>query len=156
MTEKWQQGDRCLFPDPSGATLREATILRLSTSNNHETIARVKVTGNNGDGEEEEETVPTSKLIRPSLNHVDDEKPRFPNSVTHPRLCVPFELNDAHGDRVPYTINRYLRDYQREGVRFMYNSYRRSRGCILGDDMGLGKTVQVMKQRSYKTVAVFA
>lgn len=145
MTETWRQGDRCLLPDPSGATLREATILGLSTSNNNETIARVKVTGNDEDGEEDEETVPTSKLIRQSLNHVDDEKPRFPNSVAHPRLCVPLELSDVCGDRVPYTINRYLRDYQREGIKFMYNSYRRSRGCILGDDMGLGKTVQVTK-----------
>lgn len=155
LTETWGQGDRCLLPDQSGATLREATILRLSTSNNNLTMARVRVTENNEDEEEKEEIVPTSKLLRPSLNHVDDEKPRFPNSVTHPRLSVPFELSDTHGDRVPYTINRYLRDYQREGIRFMYNSYRRSRGCILGDDMGLGKTVQVMKQRSYKTAAMF-
>lgn len=140
--ETWRQGDRCLLPDPSGATLREATILRLSISNNDETMARVKVTDHNADGEEEEETVPTSKLIRPSLNHVADEKPQFSNNVADPRLCVPFELSD--GDQVPYTINRYLRDYQREGIRFMYNSYRRSRGCILGDDMGLGKTVQVI------------
>lgn len=117
-------------------------------------MARVKVTDHNADGEEEEETVPTSKLIRPSLNHVADEKPQFPNTVADPRLCVPFELSD--GDQVPYTINRYLRDYQREGIRFMYNSYRRCRGCILGDDMGLGKTVQVMKQRFCKTAAVFA
>lgn len=119
-------------------------------------MARVKVTDHNADGEEEEEeeTVPTSKLIRPSLNHVADEKPQFPNNVADPRLCVPFELSD--GDQVPYTINRYLRDYQREGIRFMYNSYRRCRGCILGDDMGLGKTVQVMKQRFCKTAAVFA
>lgn len=145
LSETWRQGDRCLLPGPSGATLREATILRLSISNNHETMARVKVTDHNADGEEEEETVPTSKLIRPSLNHVADEKPQFPNNVADPRLCVPFELSD--GDQVPYTINRYLRDYQREGIRFMYNSYRRCRGCILGDDMGLGKTVQVMKQR---------
>lgn len=57
-------------------------------------------------------------------------------------MCVPLELNNA-GVKVPYTINRYLRDYQREGIKFLYNNYIRSRGCILGDDMGLGKTVQV-------------
>lgn len=151
----WQQGDRCLLPDQSGATLREATIMTLSTSNNHETIARVKVTGHKEAGEEKEETVPTSTLIRPSLNHADDEKPCFPKSVTPARLCVPFKLSDAHGDSVPYTINRYLRDYQREGIRFMYNSYRRSRGCILGDDMGLGKTVQVKEQRLQWAAPVF-
>lgn len=90
--------------------------------------------------EQEEENVPVSKLMRSDLTQ---EKPVFPSSVTNPRSCVALELNNVDGDRVPYTINRYLRDYQREGVRFIYNNYIRSSGCILGDDMGLGKTVQV-------------
>lgn len=81
--------------------------------------------------------------MKPGSNHFTQEKPVFPSSVTDPRLCVSLELSDVNGDRVPYTINRYLRDYQREGIRFIYNNYMRSRGCILGDDMGLGKTVQV-------------
>lgn len=93
--------------------------------------------------EGKEEAVPVSKLMKSSLNHLTEEKPVFPISVTDLRLCVPLELNDVDGDSVPYTINRYLRDYQREGIRFIYKNYRRSRGCILGDDMGLGKTVQV-------------
>lgn len=84
--------------------------------------------------------MPDSKLLSSSL---DREKPLFPCSVTDPQSCVALELNGVDGDKVPYTINRYLRDYQREGVRFIYNNYIRSRGCILGDDMGLGKTVQV-------------
>ena len=45
--------------------------------------------------------------------------------------------------QVPATINRYLRDYQREGVRFLYQHFVQDGGAILGDDMGLGKTVQV-------------
>lgn len=150
MTETWCQGDRCLAPDPSDGTLREATIQRLVTSQNNETVAWVKVTDHSKDGEEEEEAVPISKLIGPSLNHFADEKPQFPNSITDRRLCLPLELSDVDGHRVPYTINRYLRDYQREGIRFMYHNYRRSRGCILGDDMGLGKTVQVVKHMSSK------
>lgn len=81
--------------------------------------------------------------MRPDLNHFTQEKPVFPSSISDPKLCVPLELSDVDGDRVPYPINRYLRDYQREGIRFIYNSYIRSSGCILGDDMGLGKTVQV-------------
>lgn len=93
--------------------------------------------------EEEEEDVPVSALERAGLNQFTQEKPVFPSSVTHPRECVPLELCDAGGDKVPYTINRYLRDYQREGIRFIYNNYVHARGCILGDDMGLGKTVQV-------------
>lgn len=47
--------------------------------------------------------------------------------------------------KVPATINRYLRDYQRDGVRFLYQHYSENTGAILGDDMGLGKTVQVTR-----------
>ena len=37
-----------------------------------------------------------------------------------------------------------LREYQREGVRFMWERLGRGAGGILCDDMGLGKTVQVI------------
>ena len=47
--------------------------------------------------------------------------------------------------QVPATINRYLRDYQRDGVKFLYRHYVNNTGAILGDDMGLGKTVQVRR-----------
>jgi DNA excision repair protein ERCC-6-like 2 len=36
-------------------------------------------------------------------------------------------------------INRWLRDYQREGAQFFYERYKEGRGGILGDDMGLGQ-----------------
>lgn len=45
--------------------------------------------------------------------------------------------------QIPGSINQYLRDYQRDGVKFLYENYRQKTGAILGDDMGLGKTVQV-------------
>lgn len=59
---------------------------------------------------------------------------------------------------MPATINRYLREYQREGIRFFYKHYALNEGGILGDDMGasvsltqqsspgagLGKTIQVI------------
>ncbi|XP_059193877.1 DNA excision repair protein ERCC-6-like 2 isoform X2 [Centropristis striata] len=144
----WHKGDSCLAPDPSDGTLREATIKRLiSTCHNNEITAWVVFADHSKDAEEaeeEEEAVPVSKLTRQGSNHFSQEKPVFPSSITDARLCVPLELGGIDGDRVPYTINRYLRDYQREGIRFIYNSYIRSRGCILGDDMGLGKTVQVI------------
>ncbi|XP_070760337.1 DNA excision repair protein ERCC-6-like 2 isoform X2 [Enoplosus armatus] len=140
----WREGDSCLAPDPRDGTMQEATIQRLtSTSHDNDTIAWVVFTDHSKD-EEDEEAVPVSKLMRPGLNHFTQEKPVFPSSITDPRLCVPLELSDVDGDRVPYTINRYLRDYQREGIRFIYDNYIRSRGCVLGDDMGLGKTVQVI------------
>uniref|UniRef100_UPI0037E9863E DNA excision repair protein ERCC-6-like 2 n=1 Tax=Semicossyphus pulcher TaxID=241346 RepID=UPI0037E9863E len=140
----WHEGDSCLAPDPKDGTLRETTIKRLTcTSHNNDTVAWVVFTDDRKD-EEEEEAVPVSKLVRRGANQFNQEKPVFPRSITDPRLRVPLELSDVDGDRVPYTINRYLRDYQREGIRFIYNSYVHSRGCILGDDMGLGKTVQVI------------
>lgn len=39
---------------------------------------------------------------------------------------------------VPPSINKFLRDYQREGVQFFYERYCEGRGGVLGDDMGLG------------------
>lgn len=38
---------------------------------------------------------------------------------------------------VPAAINTYLRDYQRDGVRFFWRQYVEGRGGLLGDDMGL-------------------
>lgn len=38
---------------------------------------------------------------------------------------------------VPAAINTYLREYQREGVRFFWDLYNEGRGGLLGDDMGL-------------------
>lgn len=47
--------------------------------------------------------------------------------------------------KVPSTINQYLREYQKEGIAFLYRQYTRGEGAILADDMGLGKTVQVKR-----------
>lgn len=71
----------------------------------------------------------------------DLEKPYFPDRE-FPSSAVAFQLSED-GASIPYTINRYLRDYQREGAQFLYGHFIQGRGCILGDDMGLGKTVQV-------------
>ncbi|XP_011477274.1 DNA excision repair protein ERCC-6-like 2 isoform X2 [Oryzias latipes] len=81
-------------------------------------------------------------IMRPEFSHLSQEKPVFPGGVTDSSFFVHLNLSDE--DRVPFTINRYLRDYQREGIKFIYKNYIRSSGCILGDDMGLGKTVQVI------------
>jgi SNF2 family DNA or RNA helicase len=72
---------------------------------------------------------------------LEGQKPSFP---------VPKELRDVGplvlgpGIQVPAAINRFLRSYQRDGVRFLYRSYAQNRGALLGDDMGLGKTIQVI------------
>jgi len=56
---------------------------------------------------------------------------------------APMEDN-ADIDKVPASINRYLQEYQRAGIQFMYSSVIQDKGCVLGDDMGLGKTVQLI------------
>ncbi|XP_041855810.1 DNA excision repair protein ERCC-6-like 2 isoform X3 [Melanotaenia boesemani] len=138
----WHEGDCCQAPNSKDGILREAIIQRLTSSTHHNDTAWVVFTKDAEEEEQEEEAIPVFKLLRPGLNHFTQEKPLFPGSITDPSLCIPFDLNDE--DKVPYTINRYLRDYQREGIRFIYKNYIQSTGCILGDDMGLGKTVQVI------------
>ncbi|KAM4576492.1 DNA excision repair protein ERCC-6-like 2 isoform 2-T2 [Odontesthes bonariensis] len=139
---EWHEGDRCLAPNPRDGIPREATIQRLSSTSHSNDTAWVIFTKDVEEEEQEEEAIPVLKLTRPGLNHFSREKPMFPGSIIDSSLCIPLELNGE--DSVPYTINRYLRDYQREGIKFIYNNYISSYGCILGDDMGLGKTVQVI------------
>ncbi|KAL6458822.1 hypothetical protein MHYP_G00322940 [Metynnis hypsauchen] len=87
----------------------------------------------------------TGLIPPPRMMHApfEDEKPLFHANQRSPGPSKPFVLSE-HGHQVPYTINRYLRNYQREGIKFIYDRYMKSRGCILGDDMGLGKTIQVI------------
>ena len=53
-------------------------------------------------------------------------------------IVDPSAVGDGH-DQIPASINRYLQNYQREGVQFVYSSVANGKGCVLGDDMGLGK-----------------
>ncbi|RXN18413.1 DNA excision repair ERCC-6-like 2 [Labeo rohita] len=92
---------------------------------------------------EEEDRSTKRQEARTPHRPFEDERPLFHSNQTPPGPSEPFLLPGSDV-KVPYTINRYLRDYQREGIKFIYHSYVKSRGCILGDDMGLGKTVQVI------------
>ena len=101
-----------------------------------------------------------------SISDVEEErrmtnqlKPNFANPVLGPPGPLePLVLTSGDEDtkptaqelengvvkhQVPASINRYLQDYQRQGIQFMYSSVIQGKGCVLGDDMGLGKTVQV-------------
>lgn len=49
----------------------------------------------------------------------------------------PLILDQRKHIQVPSAINKFLRDYQRDGVRFLYDKFRNSMGGMLGDDMGL-------------------
>lgn len=56
------------------------------------------------------------------------------------------ELYTDLGDGLFLTneVHDKLYEYQREGVKWMWELYRAENGGILGDDMGLGKTIQTI------------
>ncbi|KAI1177162.1 P-loop containing nucleoside triphosphate hydrolase protein [Nemania sp. FL0916] len=71
-----------------------------------------------------------------------EEKPHFgPDSGIKP--CHAYNDIKITGGLIPASLAQYLRDYQIQGVQFLYDLFIHQRGGILGDDMGLGKTVQV-------------
>ena len=89
-------------------------------------------------------------FLEESLGYKDAffERPKFlRSSQDFAARKIPLILS-AEGDhpavQVPAVLNYYLRDYQREGVSFLYRHYREGTGALLCDDMGLGKTVQVI------------
>ncbi|KAJ8380775.1 hypothetical protein SKAU_G00015530 [Synaphobranchus kaupii] len=141
---KWHIGDRCLAPHPREKRLCEATIQRLAVTELGQDGALVRFVCLDGEDEVDEEedgifALSELQKAAPPLY----EKPLFHNNQSLPGASVPYALSGDDAS-IPYTINRYLRDYQREGAKLIYDSYARGRGCILGDDMGLGKTIQVI------------
>eukprot|EP00731_Ephydatia_muelleri_P038454 Em0767g2a len=75
---------------------------------------------------------------------VSSEKPKFPY-LAGSRKAVAFVLSPAGVSppvQVPASINRYLRRYQQDGVKFMHNRFRENCGSVLCDESGLGKRVQ--------------
>lgn len=143
--DHWRIGEKCLAPCLENGKLHEGTITSLEKDKNGKSFAVVSFL------ESEERKILVTKLCKVKdsrgpwksliFDEDDLEKPYFPDQNL-PSCAVAFKLSD-NGDFIPYTINRYLRDYQREGAQFLYRHYANKRGCILGDDMGLGKTIQV-------------
>ncbi|KAF9054254.1 P-loop containing nucleoside triphosphate hydrolase protein [Panaeolus papilionaceus] len=70
-------------------------------------------------------------------------RPGFPLGKDQ-QLQKALVLDKEQGIMIPAAINTYLREYQRDGVRFLWRQYNSCHGGLLGDDMGLGKTVQVI------------
>uniref|UniRef100_A0A5F4W3E6 ERCC excision repair 6 like 2 n=1 Tax=Callithrix jacchus TaxID=9483 RepID=A0A5F4W3E6_CALJA len=142
----WHPGERCLAPSPDNGKLCEASIKSITVDENGKPFAVILYS------DFQERKIPLKQLQEVKFvkdcprnlifDDEDLEKPYFPNRK-FPSSPIAFKLSDD-GDSIPYTINRYLRDYQREGAQFLYGHYIHGRGCILGDDMGLGKTVQVI------------
>ncbi|KAJ7041189.1 P-loop containing nucleoside triphosphate hydrolase protein [Mycena alexandri] len=91
------------------------------------------------------ETDPDSDFELPVKPIPKEDRPR-PGFALLPgqKPLGPMVLDAKQGIQVPAAINTYLRDYQREGVKFFWERYNENRGGLLGDDMGLGKTIQVI------------
>ncbi len=53
-------------------------------------------------------------------------------------------LTSSNKFTVPNSLKTTLRDYQREGSRWLMARRRACLGAVLADDMGLGKTVQTL------------
>jgi hypothetical protein len=84
----------------------------------------------------------------------DFERPKFGPFALEPlKLLVPSDVspdgsieNEQGGDedskkqfvQVPASINRFLPNFQQEGIAFVYKVISSKRGAILGDDMGVG------------------
>lgn len=88
------------------------------------------------DSSDDDEDVNSS--VKPRLPIRDDQIARGPFKLERPEASIlpPLKKGDEHS--VVKHINKYLRDYQRDGVKFFYDRYCQGRGGILGDDMGLG------------------
>jgi hypothetical protein len=72
------------------------------------------------------------------------------------RYFEPLLLEDVPSGlrlQVPGSVNRSLRAYQREGVRFLFKLYAQRMGGVLSDDMGLGKTLQVRRSNPTQWVS---
>lgn len=72
----------------------------------------------------------------PSQSEPLETRPGFRLGPTQ-RQLGPLPLDQRKHIQVPFTINTFLRDYQRDGAQFLYDKFRDSMGGMLGDDMGL-------------------
>ena len=80
---------------------------------------------------QQESSTPSAPFgLDPSISAV---RPNF-TTTTEQDAIGALLLDDVLS--VPASINRFLRPYQREGVKFFLSKYKANTGGILGDDMG--------------------
>ncbi|KAL7416662.1 P-loop containing nucleoside triphosphate hydrolase protein [Mrakia frigida] len=102
---------------------------------------------------QQQHTISLISAIKPTLASLPNS---FPSNIAYlPVEATPYTpeqlargalplTKNQNGASVPQPLNRLLREYQRDGVRFLHQCWEMGRGGILGDDMGLGKTIQVI------------
>ncbi|KAF7373355.1 DNA excision repair protein ERCC-6-like 2 [Mycena sanguinolenta] len=97
------------------------------------------------DSDDDQRRFPPQRKVVPKFVYPSaDLRPRPGFPIPASQLLGPMILDEKEGIQVPAAINTYLRDYQRDGIKFFWDRYKEGRGGLLGDDMGLGKTIQVI------------
>lgn len=80
---------------------------------------------------EQKQTDDWSPHKRFKLRPTDDQDDKNSNGNTEP--SEPLILSKDPLVQVPASLNKKLREYQREGVQWLYNLYKENKGGILGD-----------------------
>ncbi|KAF7421047.1 hypothetical protein PC9H_011567 [Pleurotus ostreatus] len=100
-----------------------------------------------GDDEALSKLEPVPSIVSPASKPdiEEDAKPDEPRKNLGPRPNFPIPdgqsalgpliLDEELEVKVPPSINTFLREYQRDGIRFFYDRYKEDRGGLLGDDM---------------------
>ena len=71
-------------------------------------------------------------------------RPGFPLAPGQ-RYAKALILDEEEDVQIPAAINTYLRDYQRDGVKFLWRQYKQGCGGLLGDDMGLVRSCSALE-----------
>lgn len=110
------------------------------SQSNHRQPTRISRVSDGSETESDDEPlVPVSPVTGSNPCSQDEQleaRPIFRLGPTQ-KYLGPLVLDQRKHIQVPSAINTFLRDYQRDGVKFLYGKFRNSMGGILGDDMGL-------------------
>jgi SNF2 family DNA or RNA helicase len=85
-----------------------------------------------------------SPAAAPALDDLAAELGSFKADASWRALCKRLQSAKRSNPRVPSGLRAELRDYQKEGFRWMARLSSWGVGACLADDMGLGKTVQAL------------
>ena len=94
----------------------------------------------------EKVTVPMYRMLYLNSLQTDGEAIRLKRSSDFKQYAKDYEnsLRDEERLVVPQELESILRDYQKDGFRWMKTLHLYHMGGILADDMGLGKTLQAI------------
>ncbi|PLW26400.1 hypothetical protein PCASD_24721 [Puccinia coronata f. sp. avenae] len=83
---------------------------------------------------------PKSEVTYPQVQ--SESRPNFEIFSEDQDVVGPLILSESV--QLMASINKFLKPYQRNGVKFFFKHFQEKNGVVLGDDMGLGKTIQVI------------